>query len=248
MVDARGESESARELADRALVKPDLLLLGSYSRGRIRGFLDGSGRGNRLDNLRVGDLGWSGYARGRGGLFRIVLDGGVVPTVAAGVAGGVVGVGGLFLRCGLSGRSGSGSGSGDGNGLLLSLGFALVGALYAAAHGDGLRVGELDVEILLLNAGKLAMELIGGLGLAHVELGLEGGGDGAADVMTRARALLLLLLLLLRLLLRLRGLSFATIAVKVVEQAEERGEAGLRGHWSGSAVGRCEEGQHFYGV
>jgi hypothetical protein len=228
VLDAGGEGEGPRELADGALVEPDLLL-GLSQSGSL---LNGGGDRLRDLSLRSRGLGGSSSARRGGRLLRVVLDGCVVPAVAAGVAGGLVGVRSLFLSCGGSlGLGGSGS-------LLLSLGLGLESALYATTHDDGLRVGEFDVEVLLLDAGQLAVEFVGGCGLAHVKLWLEGGGDGAADVTA------LLRLALLR--LALRGLDLAAVAVEVVEQAEQRGEAGLRSR--GGIVGVGEEGQHFCGV
>ena len=57
-------------------------------------------------------------------------------------------------------------------------------ALGAAFDDEGVGVGELDVHVLLLDAGEFALEFIGGLVLADVEFGLEGadggvGGEGA---------------------------------------------------------------------
>lgn len=49
-----------------------------------------------------------------------------------------------------------------------------VGALHAAPDQDGLRVGELDVYLVLLNTWKLAVQLKVGIVLLQVELGGEG--------------------------------------------------------------------------
>lgn len=85
-----------------------------------------------------------------------------------------------------------------------------VGALDLAADRHGLRVGELDVDILLGNSRKLAMELVSVFDLADIKLGLPRwkmsllGGAGLRAVLAR-------------------------IGVKVVEKTEQRRERCLRG-------------------
>ena len=51
-------------------------------------------------------------------------------------------------------------------------------ALGAAFDDQRMRVGELDVHVFLLDAGQLALELVGGLVFAYVEFGLEGADGG----------------------------------------------------------------------
>ncbi len=50
-----------------------------------------------------------------------------------------------------------------------------VRAFDTAADVQRVRVGELDINVLLVHAGKLTVELKGILKLANVELGLERG-------------------------------------------------------------------------
>jgi len=78
-----------------------------------------------------------------------------------------------------------------------------------AADTEGLRVDELDLDVLLVDSWKLAVELVGGFDFLDVELGLEGLQGGAA------------------------GAPTSVVAVEFVEEAEERRERGLGGHQGG---------------
>lgn len=83
---------------------------------------------------------------------------------------------------------------------LLGLG-GVVLALGAALYDQSVGIGELDVDVLLGDAGQLAIQVVGVLGLANVEARGEGaGGDLAAG----------------------------TVVVVVVQEAEERGEVARR--------------------
>jgi len=72
--------------------------------------------------------------------------------------------------------------------------------LNMASNGQGLRVRELDVDVLLLQAGKLTVELIGVRRFLHIELWLE-----ASEC-------------------RLLWADRAVVGIEVVEETEERGE------------------------
>jgi len=87
---------------------------------------------------------------------------------------------------------------------------AVVAALGMASYQELVCVAELNVDVLAVDAGQLAVEFIGFLGLADVEFGIE-----AAAVPTVAgwRSLFLFL-----------ALHLARVAVEVVEQPEEGGE------------------------
>lgn len=113
-----------------------------------------------------------------------------------------------------------------------------VGALDAAVDAEGLRIGELNIHVLLLQASEFSVQLKVCGELADVKLGLEGnGGPGSAT----GRALIL-----------------TGVGVKVFEKTEERGEAGVgvavvavareEGHFDG--CGGCwvdDEGVQFVG-
>jgi len=87
----------------------------------------------------------------------------------------------------------------------------LVGALDLAMDHDGLWLGELNVDILALDARELAVQLVGVLRLADVELGVEMPRCEAALAVGGSRV----------------GVAaLAPVVVKVVEQTEERGEGG----------------------
>lgn len=79
-----------------------------------------------------------------------------------------------------------------------------VGALRSAANDHGLRVGELDVNVLLVDARELAVELVGVVGLADIELGLPAGDVGSAT-----------------------ALALTRVVVKVVKEAEEGSEGSV---------------------
>jgi len=84
-----------------------------------------------------------------------------------------------------------------------------VGALRTATDDEGLGVGELDLNILLIDAGKLAVELVLSILLADVELGVECFGDlvgSAHNIAVRIAA---------------------SIGVEVVKETEERTKANV---------------------
>ncbi|ROV97667.1 hypothetical protein VSDG_04565 [Cytospora chrysosperma] len=194
LVDAGGEAEGARELADGALRDPELL-------DGLLLLLLGGGLGG-------GDLGGGGAGL-LGLLGRLVLDGGLVAHVLL-VGFAALGDGAAHLGAALDeagGRRARG-----------------VVALGPTRDHEGLRLGELDVDVVLLDAGELTVELVGVLRLLHVEARGE-GGSGAAGAMAGA------------------GLSAGLLGVlvEVIQEAEERGERGLR-----SKVGSWEE-RHFAG-
>ena len=132
--------------------------------------------------LVLGRLGLGLRLLGGGG-GALVLDGCLVRRLAALGDGGLVGD-----VLDLVGRRGA-------------LG---VGALGPAADRHRLRLGEFNVDRVLVHAGQLAVQLVGVVGLADVKLGLPDGGACASAVGLAAR--------------------LAGVAVKVVEEAEERGE------------------------
>jgi len=79
-----------------------------------------------------------------------------------------------------------------------------VGALGAAADVDGLLVNELDLNVLLVNAGQFAVEFVGVFDFLDIELGLEGlQSIGGTTVGAR-------------------------VGVEVIEEAEEGCEGGFR--------------------
>jgi len=57
----------------------------------------------------------------------------------------------------------------------------VVGGIFtfdATLDDEGVRVGELDVDVLLFEAGELALEFVGVLMLADIEFGMEGADGG----------------------------------------------------------------------
>lgn len=133
--------------------------------------------------LVLGRLGLGLRLLDGGGGGALVLDGCLVRRLAA------LGDGGLLGHVlDLAGRRGA-------------LG---VGALGPAADRHCLRLGEFNVDRVLIHAGQLAVQLVGVVGLADVKLGLPDGGACASAVGLAA--------------------CLAGVAVKVVEEAEERGE------------------------
>ncbi len=48
----------------------------------------------------------------------------------------------------------------------------------ATPDDEGVRVGEFDVNVLLFEAGELALEFVGVLMLADIEFGMEGADGG----------------------------------------------------------------------
>lgn len=132
--------------------------------------------------------------------------------------GGGVGFVVIVLNSGLVRGAGAFLAVGDGTAHLIALleetsggSTRGVGALDAAPNMEGVGVGELDGDVLLLQAGELAVKLIGILDLADIELGLEGrdvvavGAAGGA-VLT----------------------ALAGIVVEVLQKTEERSEGGVR--------------------
>lgn len=80
-----------------------------------------------------------------------------------------------------------------------------IAAIDAALDGEGMRVGELDLDILLIDARKLAVEFVRILNLLDVEFGVEGLEVGVGGTVYGAGDL-----------------------VELVEEAEDGGEGGLR--------------------
>lgn len=148
MVDAGGKGKGAGKFADGALRDPvavlRLLLLLHLL------VLVGGG-----DLLVVG-RGLRGLGARHGGF---VFDGGLVVVLAGGL--GCIFRGGdtaLFLLALDSGGR--------------SAGFAV--AFGAALDAQGLGVGELDLDVLLVDSGELAVKLVAVLDLLHIEARLEG--------------------------------------------------------------------------
>lgn len=143
-----------------------------------------------LDDLRV-------FGRWCSGLSGIVLDSSLVGGFVA--LSDCAGCGGRFD---VAGRRSA----------------TFVGAFDATADADGLLVDELDLDVLLVNAGEFAVEFIGVFDFLDIELGLEG----------------------------LQGVVAATagarVVVEVIEEAEEGCEGRFRNEW-----GQCGSGEerHF---
>lgn len=87
----------------------------------------------------------------------------------------------------------------------------LVDTLDVALDTESLGVGELNVDVLALETGELAVQVVGVRALLDVELGVEGLHDGRAAVVV--------------LVLVVRGVGGVGVGVVVVEEAEEGGEA-----------------------
>jgi len=158
-------------------------------------FADGAFRnpvsGLRLLGLVVGGLGLGVSDLGAGGtLFTCVFDGGFVGFV-------------VMLTAFSDGASGSGS-------LDISGGRSTrgVGALSATFDGQGLGVAELDLNVLLLDTGKFAVELVGVLEFLDIELGGEGLQESTVVVAA------------------IGSCRVAAVVLEVIEQAEERSEGG----------------------
>ena len=96
-----------------------------------------------------------------------------------------------------------------------------VGALDGAAYDEGLVVAELDAHAVLLNAGKLTVELVGALRLLQVELGADQRQVTGTVAMGDGVATLLLY-----------------VSVPVVDQTEKPAKVGLS---RGVVSGRSEE-------
>jgi hypothetical protein len=252
VLDAADKSKRPGELAYGALVEPELfVVLGGLS--RCFRFLRGRNHGGSglLSLGLLGCLGlslnWCSGAWSRG-LLRVVLDCGVVPSLAAAFAAGgaysVVVVIGCDLRVVL--RLGGGSRSlslGMGCWLFVP-GLGLVAALNTTTNNKRLRIGKLNHEVLALNPRQLALELIGGLCLEHVEPGLESlhlamRSSPADGVVMSA------LLLSLSLLMRRLDFAAVVVAVEVVEEAACRRLLGPDYGSRCAKCGGCEEGDHF---
>lgn len=78
-----------------------------------------------------------------------------------------------------------------------------VAALAATLDGQGVGVGELDLNILLLNAWEFAMKFVAVLGLLDIKLRSEGLELSAGTF------------------------TLAAVLIEVVEKAEERSEGGV---------------------
>ncbi|KAL2260903.1 hypothetical protein VTK26DRAFT_4956 [Humicola hyalothermophila] len=173
-IDPGREGEGARELADGPfppLPVRRLLLLASSSNTRARSNLLGAGAGagaGRLGGLGAGRRRGRGRGRGVVLVVRVVLDGGLVRAAAgARLALGLLRLGFLLLPLLLRSRR-----------VGIAVGGSSVVALDAAPNDEGLGLGELNVDVLALEAGELAVQLVGGLGLADVEARGEGRRDG----------------------------------------------------------------------
>jgi len=174
LVDSGREIEGARELAERSLGEPILGVVDWLLLGLLlKSFL--------LWVLKLGDL----RSRLVSDRFILFLDGSLM---AAGLALLAVLGDGAAHRSVLDelavGRGG------------------VVGALRLAANEQGLGLGELDMNILLSNAGKLAVEFVEVSRLADIKLWLPSGYSSSS-------------------------LSLARVVVKVVEKTEERSEGGV---------------------
>lgn len=202
-------------------------------------------RAGKLANAALGEP-VLGVVHGRAGVGArvahnleaiLLLDAGVVLISHGGLVRSGRG-GGLLDRCG-SGRrllDSSGSVGGAAGGVC---------PLDLAADDEGLGLGELDAHVALVEAGQLAVELIGVGRLADVESGLPVGSGRSAE--ERRLLLLLSLLLLLLLLLGLAAagarVALARVRVKVVKKTEERRKGSLV-----VVDGAGEKGGHFVGV
>lgn len=136
-------------------------------------------------DLRALLLGFFGLLVGDGGLVAVVI----VLTVAIG--DGATGCE-AFNEAG--GRSARG-----------------VVSLSATRDDDRLGLGELDVDVVFLDAGELTVELVAGIRLLHVEAWRKGGQVAATVSLVAAL-----------------GRDLATVVIEVVEETEERRERGLR--------------------
>jgi len=177
LVHARREVEAARELANAALGEPVLGLVGRLVALHFRWLGSGSaGWGVRGLGARLVGLGLGFILNGR--LARVL---GLLALSDSTAHGGVFEL--------ASGRSASG-----------------VGAFGLAADEQSLRFSELDLHIVLVDARKLAVELVGVGDFADIELGLELRESSPTAVLSTA---------------------LTRVCVKVVEETEERGEGGV---------------------
>jgi hypothetical protein len=176
LVHARREVEASRELANAALGEPVLGLVGRLVALHFRW-------------LGSGGAGWS--VRGLGARF-VGLGLGFVLNGCLARVSGLLALSdstahAIFELA--SGRSASG-----------------VGAFDFAADEQSLRFSELDLHIVLADAGELAVELVGVVNFADIELGLELRESSPTAVLSSA---------------------LTRVCVKVVEETEERGEGGV---------------------
>lgn len=199
LVDTTGEAEAPRELANRALRDPVLF-------GRRLWLLLGVRCAWALGDLLVVLVVGAGSSGGNRALVLVdvVFNGSMVRSRA--------------MRLALFGEDASN---------LCRRGAGGVVALNTAPDHNGLRVGELDLNVVTINAGELAVQLVCLLGFADIELGTESAGGLS---MTTAAGL------------RGAALNLATVGVKVIEEAEEVGEAGVR---AVGAVDTTREERHF---
>lgn len=197
------------ELANRALGDPvaglRALLLGW--RLALLGLGDLGVGLSLLGGVGGGLGGWVGAAHG----LVFVLGGRLVVGLGSTVRGGLLAG---FGDLGWLGLTFDGSG-----GRCAALGVAL----GAALDGQGLRIGELDVDVLLVDAGEFAVQLVRILTLLDVKAGLE-GADSLVEGGTEAAA-------------------HGVVGV-VVEKAEERCE--LAREW-GRAWAEGSEERHVSG-
>lgn len=164
-----------------------------------------------------------------GGLLLLLIGGGLgLGDLGGGCLPGLLGL--LILDAGLVGVVVVLAALGDGAAHLAGpldeaggRGARGVVAFGAARDDDGLGLGELDVDVVLLDSGELAVELVGVIRLLHIKAWGE-GGCGAAGALAVGL-----------------GAGLLRELLKVIQEAEEGGERGLRGE-----VGSREE-RHFVG-
>lgn len=234
VLNPRRELEAPRELADAALRDPvlvlRLLLLWWFLRsGRSSG-------GRRRRELHGGASRCRNRGSCRGGrgaaLLDIILDGSVERRSSLVLAGGSLlafpgnGIARLIRVLDEAGGWRSTGG---------------VGALDAASDHDGLRVRELDVHLVLLDARQLAVQLEVRVGLLQVEPRREGGDLLVLVLTAEGTATTMVPVLLLATTPGLRG----GVVVELVDEPEESREVGLglrvearseHGHFAGGGV------------
>ena len=86
--------------------------------------------------------------------------------------------------------------------------------LCAAADVEGLGVCELDIDVVLVDTGELAVEFVGVAQLLDVKLGVEALHDAAAGMV------------MVIVVATFAGGGAFVVGVEVVEEAEERVEGG----------------------
>jgi hypothetical protein len=199
--------QARQSLVDGDAARLELLRLGNHNRqdavfqtGRDGVLVDAGGKvkGAREVSeatLREPVLGLVGVCGGLL-LFGLLLDGAICRVLGA-----------LVLDCGL--ERGSAATLLNGCGTRLR-GAGSVVALGSAADRQGLRLGELDLEVLLGKTGKLSVQLIGIGGFADVKPRLPVG-----DVRAAARGVVG------------AGVFSTRVLVKVLEETEEGAEGGV---------------------